>query len=178
MHNTTTPTNDITTTPTPALRRPDPDQVRRAIDKRSFATLATTSSAGRPHVAGVLYEATGDALYVSTLRTSRKARNIDANPNVALVVPIRRLPVGPPSTVQFQSTARLLDSDGSEISELVAAGELKGITGHGELELPDGCFVRIALPSRLVTYGLGLPLRTLISDPMSAGGVVELGAPA
>ncbi len=170
--------NDTTTTSTTALRRPDPEQVRRAIDKRSFATLATTSPAGRPHVAGVLYEAAGDALYISTMRSSRKARNIDANPNVALVVPIRRLPVGPPSTVQFQSTATLLDSDGPEIAELVATGELKGITGHGELELPGGCFVRIPLPNRLVTYGLGLPLRTLISDPLSAGGVVELGASA
>lgn len=165
--------NDIDNT-TPALRRPDPAQVRKAIDQRSFATLATTSPAGRPHVAGVLYEAAGDAIYVSTMRSSRKARNIEANPNVALVVPIRRLPVGPPSTVQFQSTAELLDRDGPEIRALVEAGELDSITGHGELELEGGCFLRVGLPRRLVTYGLGLPLRTLISDPLSAGGVVEL----
>jgi hypothetical protein len=170
--------NDTDTTSTPTLRSPDPDRVRKAIDKRSFATLATTSPAGRPHVAGVLYEAVDDTLYVSTMRSSRKARNIAANPNVAVVVPIRRLPVGPPSTVQFQTTAEILASNGPEIEALVAAGELGSITGHGELELDGGCFLRIALPSRLVTYGLGLPLRTLIAEPLSGGGMVEIGASA
>ncbi|MEO1061809.1 MAG: pyridoxamine 5'-phosphate oxidase family protein [Actinomycetota bacterium] len=170
--------NDTTNPTTPVLRRPDPVEVRRAIDRRSFATLATSSPAGRPHVAGVLYEAVDDALYVSTMRPSRKARNIEANPDVAVVIPIRRLPVGPPSTVQFQTTATVLDSDGPEIQALVAAGELTSITGHGELELAGGCFLRIALPRRLVTYGLGMPIRALISDPLSGGGLVELEARA
>ena len=175
MHDTTTDTNHAATV---TLRHPDPTKVRRAIDRRSFATLATSSPAGRPHVAGVLYEAVGDALYVSTMRPSRKARNVEANPDVAVVIPIRRLPVGPPSTVQFQTTAEVLASDGPEIRALVNAGELTSITGHGELELADGCFLRIALPRRLVTYGLGMPIRTLVTDPLSGGGVVELEAPA
>ena len=160
--------------PQPAdLHRPDPERVVRAIAKRSFATLASVSPAGRPHVAGVLYEAVGDRLYVSTLRSSRKARNVAANGRVGVCIPIRRLPVGPPSSVQFQAAADVLAVDDPAISGLVAEGRLASITGHGELELADGCFLRIEMPQRMLTYGLGMPLRTLIKDPLGASGVVD-----
>ena len=151
---------------------PPPDKVRKALTKRSFATLATTSAAGRPHVAGVLYEFFGDTntMILNTLRTSRKARNIAANPHVAVCVPVRRLPVGPPSSVQFQATAELLANDHPDIVALVNAGSLKSLTSHGELDLVDGCFVRINFGPRVLTYGLGMPLRTLIADPLAAGG--------
>jgi len=141
--------------------------------KRSFATLATTSVRGRSHVAGVLYEIVDDVMYVSTLRSSRKARNVASNPYVGVVVPIRRLPVGPPSTVQFQTEATVLGTDDAEIRRLVEAGDLKSITGHGELDLADSCFLRIAVPSRLLTYGLGMKIRQLVADPLGAGGVSE-----
>lgn len=149
--------------------------IRRALAKRSFATLATTSPAGRPHVAGILYELVGDALYINTLRSSRKARNIAANPHVGLCVPVRRLPVGPPSTIHFQATAELLRLDHPDIAALLADGELKSLTGDGELDLPDGCFVRVNPAPNLITYGLGMPLRKLIGDPLSAGGRASFG---
>lgn len=155
--------------------RPDAEKVIRAINKRSFATLSTTSAADRPHGAGVIYEAVGSNLYVNTLRTSRKARNIAANPHVGVVIPIRRVPVGgPPSTVQFQGTAEVLAPDHREIVSLVAEGRLKSITGHGELENPDGCFLRITPNRKLITYGLGMSLYRLIRDPLNAGGEVDL----
>ena len=150
------------------------DLVVRAIDRRSFCTLATTSPRGRAHVAGVLYEAVGTDVYVSTLRTSRKARNIAANPSVAVCIPVRRLPVGPPSSVQFQGHAELLDLDDPEVRRLAAAGDLEGITSLGELELPGGCFVRITPDGRAATYGLGMSLRRLLRDPLSAAGVADL----
>jgi len=113
-------------------------------------------------------------LYVNTLRTSRKARNVAANPQVAVAIPIRRLPVGPPSTVQFQGTAEVLDIDGPEIRALIEAGRLKSITGHGEMDIPDGCFLRISPRRRLITYGLGMSLLSLIRDPLNAGGSVDV----
>jgi predicted pyridoxine 5'-phosphate oxidase superfamily flavin-nucleotide-binding protein len=146
----------------------------RAIAKRSFGVLATTSDASRPHVAGVLYSAVGHTLYVSTLRDSRKARNIAANPRVAVTVPVRRLPVGPPSGVQFQGTARILDNDDPEVRDLAAAGRLKAISGHGELELDGGCVLRITPGRRLVTFGLGMPLLSFLRDPLNAAGAVDL----
>lgn len=153
--------------------RPNPGRVAELISRRSFATLASVSASGYPHVAGVLYEQVAGHLFVSTLRSSRKARNIDANGRVAVCIPIRRVPVGPPSTVQFQARADVVDVDDPVIVSLVADGRLSSITGHGELELADGCFLRIQLPARMLTYGLGMSLRALVRDPLSAAGVVD-----
>lgn len=146
----------------------------RAVAKRSFCTLATASDASHPHIAGVIYSAVGNTLYVSTMRNSRKARNIVANPRVAVTVPIRRLPVGPPSAVQFQGTAQILDNDDPQVRDLAAAGRLKAISAHGELELDGGCVLRITPGRRLLTYGLGMPLLRLLRDPLNAAGAVDL----
>ena len=166
--------NTINTTSEPATHYPDHRAVYRLIARRSYGILSTVSSNGNPHAAGVVYELVGNDLYVNTRRTSRKARNIAHQSKVAMVVPIRRVPVGgPPSAVQFQSTAHLLRPQDSGIMELLAEGHLKSITSHGELDLPDTCFVRIGLPSRLHTYGLGMPLLELIRHPLDGAGLVE-----
>ena len=112
---------------------------------------------------------------MSTLRSSRKARNILGNPKVAVSVPVRRAPVGPPSNISFQTTARVLDLDDPELRAAAASGDLKAVTGHGELELPGGVFLRIALPRKVITYGLGMSLLSLMRDPMHAAGVARLG---
>lgn len=166
----------MSTTDTTAhgLYRPDVDAILTAIAKRHYANLATTSPTGHAHVAGVIYQAVDGALYMSTGKGSRKARNIAENPKVAVTIPVRRSPVGPPSSIQFQSRAELLDTGQPDIRSLADAGKIDGITGHGELELPDGCFLRIPLPERLHTYGLGMSLLHLIRHPLDAAGVVEI----
>ena len=148
-------------------------QATRLLTKRSFASLSTTSSEGRSHGAGVLYAYLDGTFYIHTMRSSRKARNIATNGRAALCVPIRRLPVGPPSSIQFQGAAELLDLDDPEILSLVNAGRLKSLTSHGELEEADGCFVRITPGERILTYGLGMSLRRLIADPIHAAGIVQ-----
>ena len=150
------------------------DHVTSAIAKRSFCTLATASPASRSHVAGVLHQAIDTTLYVNTSRSSRKARNVADNPHVAVVIPIRRMPVGPPSSVQFQAEAEILANDDPDIARLVEAGRLKNITSHGELEHADGCFLRITPLHRMITYGLGMSLWQLIRNPLDAAGSVEL----
>ncbi len=174
--NPTTDSTSTTTKPTAledSLAHPRWDDVVRAIAKRSFCLLATTSPAGRSHVAGVLYDEVDGGLYVSVDRPSRKARNIEANPHVALTVPIRRIPVGPPSTAMFQTTATVLANDDPEVRRLAADGRLGDITGHGELNLASGCIVRIDPPAVIHTYGLGLSLWRLIREPLRGGGRVE-----
>ncbi len=156
--------------------KPTRQLVIDAIERRSFCSLATVSDAGRPHVAGVLYEMVGTDLWVNTIDTSRKARNVAANPHVAVMVPVRRMPVGaPPSAVQFQGTARLVPTDDPEIAALIAEGSLKSITSHGEFDTPGSVFIRIT-PGRVAhTYGLGLSLLKLATDPLHAVGSVDLG---
>ena len=83
---------------------------------------------------------------------------------------MRRIPVGPPSAIQFQGTADVLALDDPGLLDLVARGFLKTVTGHGELERAGACFVRIT-PGRTVhTYGLGMSLWRLAREPLDAGG--------
>jgi hypothetical protein len=149
--------------------------VLETIGKRSFATLATTSAEGWPHAAGVLYAMSGEHLYVSTLGTSRKARNIATNPRVAVTLPVQRIPIGPPGSIIFQTSARVVPLDDPELRAAVATGDLKAVTVHGELEMPGGVFIQIALPRKVVTYGLGMSLLSLMRDPMNASGFARLG---
>src|SRR5918997_941872 len=122
-----------TTPASPTMFRPDPTKVRRAIERRSVATLATVSAAGR--------------------------------------IPVRPLPVGPPASIQFQSSAVVLANDDPEVVRLADAGRLRTITAHGELDLDGGCFLRIELPDRAVTYALGMSLWQVMRHPLdSAGG--------
>jgi general stress protein 26 len=166
---TSTPTQDHTSNHAPSLA-----ELTRVIERRSFCTLATSSSRNRPHVAAVAYDTVGTTLYVNTFRSSRKARNIASNPHVGVVIPVRRLPVGPPAEAQFQGMAEILDLDDPHIVELLEAGRLKTITSHGELDHPDGCFLRITPGRRINTYGLGMSLLQLLRDPLNAAGTVEL----
>jgi Pyridoxamine 5'-phosphate oxidase len=174
----TTATATATTTQNPSvvpesLANPEWDDVVARIAKRSFALVATSSSAERPHAAGILYAEADGALYVSTVRDSRKGRNIATNPHVSVTVPIRRIPIGPPATAMFQTVARLLDNDDPEIRRLAAAGRIDAITAHGELDLVEGCIVKIEPPRVIHTYGLGIGLWTLIRQPLRGGGRFE-----
>lgn len=159
----------------PALARPDHERIMRTLAKRSYCTLATVSAAGRPHVAGVLYELVDTTLWINTTASSRKARNVAHCRHVGVVVPVRRVPAGgPPSAVQFQAEAGIVAVDDPDVVGLLGERRLASITGHGELDLPGSCFIRVELPRRLHTYGLGMSLISLIRHPLEAAGVVEL----
>ncbi len=158
----------------------DADQdarILKAIQTRAFALLSTVSPAGFPHAAGVQYDAVvppgGGAadvrLYVHTMGASRKARNVAADDRVAVVIPVRKLPVGPPFTVQFQGRAEVLAMDDPEITDHLAAGRLKAVSSHGELDEPDGCYLRI-VPNRVIhTYGIGVSAIGVARDPLHYG---------
>jgi hypothetical protein len=156
----------------------DQTRLRRAVDKafvkESFMTLATSSSAERSHAAGVLYAAIDGILYVGTNMHSRKARNIESNANVGVCIPVRRLPVGPPATIIFQGTAAALDRDDQALRALLESGRLKRLTSHGELDDPDNWFIKITPTGKVHTFGIGVPLRTLIRHPLETMGSLEL----
>jgi len=148
--------------------------VEHAIRRGSFCTIATSSRANRPHVVGVLYVELDGFVYVSTLRASVKARNIRENPLVAVCIPVRRIPLAPPFHISFQGRAELHDREEIAISRLLRMGRLKTITSRGELDDEDSCFVRIHPGPRVATYGLGVPVRELLRDPVHASRSVRL----
>lgn len=171
-------TETRTTTPAATTRAADPalgPLVRKAVARRRYAVVATASAEGRPHSAGVLYQLAGSELWWSTHEASRKARNIAANPRIGITIPVRRVPVGgPPSAVQIQGPAEVVGLDHPDLRRLVDAGALGSITGHGELELDGGCFVRVSLPRRVPVYGLGMSLLSLIRHPFEAERVAAV----
>lgn len=168
----TNPTGTTTATAPKAAPQADADvrrKVLRFLASCDFCTLSTVSPAGHPHAAGVVYAHADGALWFSTLRSSRKARNIDSNGRVGVCVPFRRLPVGPPFTIHFQAQADLLSADDPEVRRLTDRGALKSITSHGELDLPDGCFVRVRPTGTIHSFGPGAGLLDLIRDPIGSG---------
>jgi general stress protein 26 len=156
----------------------DQARLRRAVDKafvkKSFMTLATSSSADRSHAAAVLYVAIDGVLYIGTNMNSRKARNIESNANVGVCIPVRRLPIGPPATIMFQGTAEALDRDDHAFRSLLDSGRLKPLTAHGELDDPDNWFIRITPTGKVHTFGLGVPLLTFVRHPLETMGTVQL----
>ena len=142
--------------------------IRKAIARNSYCTLATASAENRPLAVGVLYAVVDGLLYVSTLSSSAKVRNLAENDRVAVCIPVRRYPVGPPFSVQFQGRAEIRSIEDPEISALLQAGRLKQITSHGELDDPAACMLKISPGPRIATYGFGLSLRELLRDPIHA----------
>ena len=140
------------------------DTIRRAMAKQSFCVLATSSAEQRPHAVGLLYACVGVRLYLLVNEQSVKVRNIRANPRVAVCIPVRKYPAGPPMAVQFQGVAAILAPDDPEITELLAAGRLKRIVGLGALQRPGSCFLRVTPERRLSSYGLGVSLLRLMRD--------------
>jgi len=156
-------------------RRDHEQRIRRAVDRRSFAVVSTVSAAGHPHAAGVLYANDGLTLYVSTLRSSRKGRNAAANGRAAVVIPVRKLPIGPAFEVHFQANATVLAVDDQRTVELLDRGVLAPITGHGELDEPDMCFLELRPVGRVHSYGIGAPILSVARDPLHVGaGMIDL----
>lgn len=62
------------------------------LQEANVAVLATVDSRGRPHAAPVWYLYDDGVFVISTGRGSQKHRNLEANPEVTLVVDRRTLP--------------------------------------------------------------------------------------
>jgi PPOX class probable F420-dependent enzyme len=63
-----------------------PDDLRALLDGRNFAHVATVLPDGSPHSVPVWIERDGDLLVFFTQEGSRKARNLAADPRVAISV--------------------------------------------------------------------------------------------
>ncbi|MDH4078105.1 MAG: pyridoxamine 5'-phosphate oxidase family protein [Acidimicrobiia bacterium] len=68
-----------------------------------LAHVATASADGEPHVAVVAPVLEGDVLWIFTMRSSRKARNLAANPRISLMW-------RPQSEIYITARAELVDS--------------------------------------------------------------------
>lgn len=91
------------------------DRVLRELRRNHFAVLSTVGADGAPHSAGVNYGVSTSGgeitLYVMTREHLQKARDIQSNPRMAVVVPIRRRFAWflPPATIQLRGRAEIID---------------------------------------------------------------------
>jgi PPOX class probable F420-dependent enzyme len=69
-----------------------PDEVRALLEGTNIAHIATLGPDGEPHSVAVWIGTEGDQAYFFTQETSRKARNLAADPRVAISIVDRSNP--------------------------------------------------------------------------------------
>lgn len=159
--------------------RVTPTVVIGQIRRQHFAVLSTVGRDGAPHSAGVSYGSTnpGDAftIYVMTRRHLLKARNIESDPRVSIVIPVPRpvLSFLPPATIQLHGRAELLDWDdtaGTKVFEKFWMGRriLEGYRRAREQGESRVCFVKIVAEPQVRTYMVGFRIWELRRN-MEAG---------
>ena len=161
------------------------DLVVKELRKRSFGVLGTVTKDGRPHSVGIAYGVSLPGapfeIYVMTRRHLQKARNIAANPNVSLVVPLTRrlLWFLPPPCIQLQGQAEILDrkdETGTKAFEAFFMG--RQILGKYEESYRRGetrtCFLRITPGPEIFTYMVGYPVWEMSKRMESGSGMVEI----
>lgn len=158
------------------------DLVERAIRGRNFGVLSTVSRDGKPHSVGVLYGVSSPskplALYLTTNRESKKARNIARNPNVSFTIPVPRrfLRFMPPNCMQFQGTAEIIPFEDEAARDafnesLIMRQTLKLEGRHVQRR---AVFIRIQPSAIIFTYGLGVSILGLVRNISGASARTEI----
>ncbi|MFD9074028.1 pyridoxamine 5'-phosphate oxidase family protein [Streptomyces lasiicapitis] len=111
-------------------------QARDALEAARLSWISTVRPDGRPHVTPLSALWQGDALYFSTGPDERKARNLEANPEVVLTTGTNLWDKG--LDVVVEGTAVRVTDD-ARLRELAAAWEEK-YGGFFHYEVRDGCF--------------------------------------
>jgi PPOX class probable F420-dependent enzyme len=87
------------------------EAVRKILDGKHVAVLATVMKDGSPKTAAVWYGFDGDDLIVSTITDRPKARNVARDGRVSLLIDLREMPY---SGVEVRGRATLEDDAESE----------------------------------------------------------------
>jgi uncharacterized protein YhbP (UPF0306 family) len=136
-------------------------EIERTIDKKSFCILTTISSEGKPHSVGVIYSAKGLDIYIYTGRKTKKAQNISANPQVAMVIPVPYIfRFIPPRVIQFQGRAEILTPTDPNANRVYKWKIPKDV---------DGCFIHVRPEGRIWTQGIGMSAIERVRHPEKAG---------
>ena len=152
--------------------------VWQEVGKNLFAVLGTVTGKGEAQTVGIVYILRDQNLYVSTERTSWKARHIEQNPNVSMTVAIpKRIPFMPwikipAATITFQGTATIHDPQ--ELPAEISHALLRGIEVDKDAVSPL-CIIRMTPTGDFLTYGVGVSLRTMRHPERAIGRVPVKG---
>jgi hypothetical protein len=145
-------------------------EVEAAVRKKTFGVLTTIDTKGRPHSTGVLYgvapPSSPFALFILTLESYVKTRNVQSNPNVSLVVPFphRILSFVPASCVTFRARAMVLPVDHPDgvwafDRQRILRDNMASLNRTDADEQP--VFLKLTPEPKVLCYGLGIGLRTM-----------------
>jgi nitroimidazol reductase NimA-like FMN-containing flavoprotein (pyridoxamine 5'-phosphate oxidase superfamily) len=160
-------------------------QIMRQLRTQHFTVLSTVGADGRPSSAGVSYGVVGPdqelVLYVMTRRHLQKARNIAQNPQVSLVVPLRRrlLWFLPPATIQLHGRAELVeatDEEGRTVFQHFWLGRrilksYRAMERHGKTRI---CFLKITPDPLAHSYMVGSNILSLMRHMEAGAGTALL----
>jgi general stress protein 26 len=160
-------------------------RILRQLRRQHFAVLSTATADGRPSSAGVSYGVSRPdqplTFYVMTRRHLQKARNIAQNPEVALVVPVRRwfLWFLPPATIQVRGRAEILDAtdtEGRAVFQRFWLGRrivksYRAMERRGETRI---CFLKITPDPIVRSYMVGANVLSLPRHMEAGAGKVFL----
>lgn len=139
---------------------------------QQFAVIGMVNQHGQPRTAGVVYTAHDQRLWFATGSREWKARHLRSTPSasVTVIIPKRiaflpwiRIP---PATVTFEATAT--ERPIGSVPERVRGRLTDGIEpGDGPRGRP--VVFELAPTGTFVTYGVGVPLRTMRDTENSRG---------
>ncbi len=139
-----------------------------------FAVVGYVTPRGEDRTAGVVYRVREHRLYFNTDAEAWKTRHLRENPSISVTVPAaRRVPFlpwirVPPATIAFHGTARIIaieDAPPGIVDSLV-----EKLEPRQEL-LRGTSVVEITPKGHFVTYGIGVPVRTMLRPHEAAGRV-------
>jgi PPOX class probable F420-dependent enzyme len=132
------------------------DEEREAfLRAASVAVLSTVDSRGRPHAAPVWYLYDNGTFRISTGAGSQKHKNVEANPNISLVIDQRELPY---YAVMIQGTAEIGPPFSDDDSMRLAVRYLGEQLGKGYAESQRGNEASVSLTIK--------PRKVIVYDPM------------
>ncbi len=141
--------------------------VEEQLRKRTYGIISTVTPEGRSHSTGIVYGVSPPeqqfSLYLITLASYRKTKNIRNNPNVSFVIPFPHSLLGfiPPSSAQFQGRAEILPFDNHVGIQAFQTKRVLRITleharkGH---ESGERVFIRVVPDEKVHCFGLGVSL--------------------
>ena len=154
--------------------------IEAQLRRKTFGVLSTISRDGSSQTTGILYAVSppGAAfrLYLITVRSYLKARNIARNPQISFLVPYPHalLPFVPASCISFSATAEILPPDDLEGREAFTANRILRMNLAEANAMADGIFLRIRPKRSVHCYGIGFGLMTIARNPAVCGYSVAI----
>jgi hypothetical protein len=156
--------------------------VEKEVRRRTFGVLTTIDSEGRPHSTGILYGVAPPqsrfALYMLSVESYAKVRNIRRNPNTSLVItfPHHYLRFVPANYAMFRGASEIVALDDHDGQWAFRQHRILrfNITSAKEETLQNAVFIKLVPEPTLFCYGLGMSIMEIRRSHETGSYKVEI----